>query len=609
MEKKFEGISLMGMQSSNSNRTISGQFFKWLALAFFPITFSVGHAQRSAPIPHLSKNGAATQLMVDGKPLILLAGELHNSSPSSPEYMRSIWDRLQSMHLNAVIGAASWELIEPEEGHFDFTAVDNEVQQARAHDMHLVLIWFGSFKNASYTYTPMWVKRDPQRFPLAQTQPRSTATAKIGTLRTANTLSVFGTASMQADAHAFAALMAHLRDTDISHTVVMIQVENETGLRNDSRDRSALADAAYNSPVPQALMNWMKSHRDTMLPRLRSIWSEAGQHESGTWPQVFGADPAGDEVFMAWYTAKYINAVAEAGSRELHLPMYANAWLVQFPDQTPGDYPSGGPVSRMMDIWHLAAPQLALLSPDIYLADFDGICASYTREGNPLFIPEARASVGNLFIAVGKYDAIGYSPFGIDGPVGDELLSSAYAALEGIMGPLTAAQAEGTLQLIPPAASGDIDLSIGAYTAHIERGIHGPTPRKQKVSQAPAITQDIPPAPGEAIRPSPTATPKALPIDNGYLHPFADSRRGVGMILPDGPDSFYVVGTGLALTFGSHEPGRIARIGIVEEGSFVNGRWVPKRRLNGDETFGAYRVLLAPDAVQILHITLYSVPQ
>lgn len=37
-------------------------------------------AQNSAsPIPYLTKKGSATQLIVDGKPFLMIAGELHNS--------------------------------------------------------------------------------------------------------------------------------------------------------------------------------------------------------------------------------------------------------------------------------------------------------------------------------------------------------------------------------------------------------------------------------------------------------------------------------------------------------------------------------------------------
>ena len=93
--------------------------------------------------------------------------------------------------------------------------------------------------------------------------------------------------------------------------------------------------------------------------------------------------------------------MASAGQKELALPMYVNAWLVQNEKQIPGDYPSGGPVSRMMDIWHAAAPSLSLLAPDIYIADFEGTCDSYARNGNPLFFPESRPIPGNYVWAIG----------------------------------------------------------------------------------------------------------------------------------------------------------------------------------------------------------------
>ena len=51
------------------------------------------------------------------------------------------------------------------------------------------------------------------------------------------------------DSKAFAALMRHIREFDGSnHTVVMMQVENEVGVLDDSRDRSDIANAAFNAP-------------------------------------------------------------------------------------------------------------------------------------------------------------------------------------------------------------------------------------------------------------------------------------------------------------------------------------------------------------------------
>jgi len=43
--------------------------------------------------PHLERRGDATQLIVDGKPYLVLGGELLNNSATSLEYMKPIWPR------------------------------------------------------------------------------------------------------------------------------------------------------------------------------------------------------------------------------------------------------------------------------------------------------------------------------------------------------------------------------------------------------------------------------------------------------------------------------------------------------------------------------------
>src|ERR1700712_547640 len=74
--------------------------------------------------PKLQKNGAATQLMVEGKPFLVLGGELYNSSSSSLDFMQGIWQPLRQKNLNTVLTAVSWELLEPQENKFDFMLVD-----------------------------------------------------------------------------------------------------------------------------------------------------------------------------------------------------------------------------------------------------------------------------------------------------------------------------------------------------------------------------------------------------------------------------------------------------------------------------------------------------
>ena len=74
-----------------------------------------------------------------------------------------------------------------------------------------------------------------------------------------------------ADAHAFAALMKYTKEVDSNQrTVIMIQVENEVGVLRDSRDRSSIADEAYNGPVPQELMSYIEKNKDTFPTNLTS---------------------------------------------------------------------------------------------------------------------------------------------------------------------------------------------------------------------------------------------------------------------------------------------------------------------------------------------------
>ena len=186
--------------------------------------------------------------MVDGKPFLALAGELYNNSATSLEFMKPVWPRLKAMHLNTVLAAVSWALVEPSEGKFDFTLVDGLIQQARDQNLRLVLLWFGSWKNTWSSYAPDWVKRDFERFPRVQLRSGS------GTER----LTAVSDTNCAADARAFRALMRRIRQVDSdAHTVIMVQVENEVGVIPEARDHSPAADAAYHRPVPNELMEYL----------------------------------------------------------------------------------------------------------------------------------------------------------------------------------------------------------------------------------------------------------------------------------------------------------------------------------------------------------------
>ncbi|MET0974750.1 MAG: beta-galactosidase, partial [Leifsonia sp.] len=185
-----------------------------------------------------------------GRPALLLGGQVHNSSSSSVEAIASSFAHVRRLNGNAVFAPVSWALTEPEEGVLDFTLVDAMLDHARRNDLRLVLLWFGAFKNAASTYAPRWVRADDTRFPRAVLETSGVPVFSYAGATPKPVLSVFCPELREADATAFEALLRHLDRADTDDTVAMIQVENETGLLGDSRDRGPLARAAWESAVP-----------------------------------------------------------------------------------------------------------------------------------------------------------------------------------------------------------------------------------------------------------------------------------------------------------------------------------------------------------------------
>ena len=514
-------------------------------------------------LPHLRRQGTATQLIVDGKPFLVLGGELGNSTSSSLEYMRPVWPKVVSLNLNTLLVPVYWELIEPVEGKFDFTLVDGLIQEARQHQLRIVPLWFASWKNSMSCYAPAWVKTDQKRFPRAQD----------GAGRGIEILSPFSQENVDADARAFAAFMRHLREVDgRDHTVIMVQVENEIGMIPDSRDRSAVADKLFKQPVPADLITYLEQHKETLIPEFRSSWTLNGFKTRGTWDEVFGPGPKADEVFMAWYFARYVNRVARLGAAEYKLPMFVNAALIR-PGHQPGQYPSAGPLPHLMDVWRAGAPQIDFLSPDIYFTNFAEWARRYQQSGNPVFIPEAApnpVSAVNALWAVSQLDAIGFSPFAIESveePV-SKLLTGSYDVLKQLAPLILEHQGKREMfGFLPegPEQRQPLKVRLGGYAMNVAY-------------------------PPSAAGPGSTTS---------------DVVAG-GLVIMAGPDEFILAGTGLTVTFETEIPtGETVGLLSVQEGKYVNGGWVPGRWLNGDQTNQGRQVRLAPGKFDIQRVKLY----
>lgn len=522
---------------------------------------------QAAP-PQLVKQGTATQLHVQGQPMLLIAGELGNSSASSATYMALHWKRLKDMHLNTVLAPVAWELIEPVEGKYDFSSVDALIRDARAHDLKLVILWFGAWKNSMSTYVPAWVKRDQARFPRAA----------LPNGQGVEILSAMAPATLEADQKAYAALMAHIRAVDDKqNTVVMMQVENEIGMLPVVRDYGPLAQAAFQGPVPAELMAYLTQHRDTLVPQMKQLWEEQGAKTSGTWIDVFGPGHAGEEVFTAWHYARFADGLTRAGKAAYDMPMYVNVALNR-PGRLPGEYPSGGPLPHLIDVWKAGAPAIDFIAPDIYFPNFVDIVNGYKRPDNPLFIPEANNAdhpqvPGNAFYAIGKLDAIGFGPFSIESI--DEKpgqLGEAYAILDQLQPHILAAQGLGRMSAFRPKALYDETIVYEPVTEKIGN-------YRFTVSYA--------------------------DIQRPVLNP--ETGNAGGIIIQTGPEDYLIAGQGITVTFAPVGPGpSLAGIDSAYEGHFdAQGRWVAGRLLNGDQTHQGRHIRLFPGQWGIQKIRLY----
>ncbi len=537
---------------------------KTLKRCAFVVVLAAGPVIASeAVLPHLRQQGTSTQLVVDGEPYLALAAELHNSSASSLEYMEPLWPRLAATNINTVLATVSWELIEPEEGKFDFSLVDGLIGEARAHDLRLVFLWFASWKNGKSTYQPLWVKTNQERFPLIKD--------KEGT--TLPTLTTLSEANCDADARAFVALMKHIRQVDsAAHTVLMMQIENEVGVLDASRDFSDAANKAFAGPVPKELMDYLREHKDSLIPELRQRWEAAGFKTTGTWEEVFGVGEATDEIFMAWNCARYIGRIAALGKAEYDIPMFVNAWLGPQPRQPlPGDYPSGGPLPHVMDIWRAGAPAIDFLAPDIYLPNFTDWCQWYTQSRNPLFIPESRGNAtgcANAIWAIGELDAIGYSPFGIDRMAGpDSDLAGTYGALAQLAPLILAHQGKGTMKAVLLEREHPTqEFRLGDYSMEV----------------------------------------RFFSRSFGPVAAGAPADRVAGLFISVGPDEYVILGRSMMIYFASAtDPAQHVGLGMVEEGVYVDGVWVAGRRLNGDETPEWKALRFGGDEYSIQQVKLY----
>jgi hypothetical protein len=508
--------------------------YSLFAIVLFMIAAAAAGA---AEPPRFVEKDGRWALLVDGHPYLILGGQVHNSS-AWPSELPAVWKSLAELHANTVEAPVYWEQMEPQPGQFNWDNVDAIVKGAREHDLQVVLLWFGTWKNGNMHYVPAWIKTDTKRYPRvirADGEP-------------IDVLSADSRANLEADKAAFSALMHHLKALDgDQHTVLLVQVENESGIIGSPRDFSPEANKEFAGQVPADMLS-------------------ATHKQAGTWSEVFRNHA--DELFQLYHQAHYVNDVAAAGKAEFDIPVYINVWLLYPPEELPQrripipgiQYPSGGAVQPWVGVWKGLAPSINAIAPDIY--DDDGgfvqeVLAAYRRPDNPLLVPEIAKSdsfAKYTFEALGE-GAVGIAPFGVD-PRGWNILgdsnASAHARNFALLAPMgreiASLNFEGKLKTsVEQIGQAEQELDFGDWQATIYYG---------------------------------------FPQYDGQRPPGNKDAHGVALVAQLGPDEFLVTGIDSSVSF--HLPGRLPgmrmQILSAQEGSYHNGAWKPERLWNGDET-------------------------
>ncbi|MGO9640833.1 MAG: DUF5597 domain-containing protein [Candidatus Acidiferrales bacterium] len=520
-------------------------------------TMRVLHAQsKDQPLPQIVQKDGRYSLFVDGAPYLMLSAQVNNSS-AWPAMLPKVWPAIEYLHANTVEMPVYWEQFEPEQGHFDYTVLDTLLAQAREHHLHLVLLWFGTWKNGSSHYMPLWMKRLPELYP-----------RMIGANgRPVDSPSPYATAALQADVEAFTALMRHLKSADGQRTVLTVQVENEPGTWGSVRDFSPTAQKLFEAPVPAELLTAL--HKQVNSP-------------PANWQQVFGDDA--DEFFHAWSVARYIGQVAAAGKAVYPLPLYVNAALKNpLSPGSPCHYECGGATDNVISIWKAAAPAIDIEAPDIYMSDsaqYLAVLDLYRRPDNALLVPETGNSpeYSRYFFAALGHQTIGFSPFGMDytayanNPLGatrttEESLEP-FALNYKLVGPMDREIArlnfEGKLQAVAEEKGKPSEsLDFGAWKVTVSYG-----PRQ---------------------------------FGSGQNPPGNPEQTGRALIAQLGDDQFLVAGFFCRVDFHVSDPAseKQRQFLRVEEGTYENGIFKPIRIWNGDQTDWGLNFASAPQVLRV----------
>jgi hypothetical protein len=343
--------------------------------------------------PHFESVRGKKILFVDGLPFTVLAVEIPWDQLIYGKYGETMpaYDYLyaaaEAMGLNALKVPVKWSMVEPQKGTFDFAYIDHAKSMAERHQLKLILNWFGHYASGNgniylnltgQVFAPMDIIEDEERYPRAIDEDGVPHHAAI---------SYEHDAVVEREIAAFRAFMEHIRDVDSqTHTIIMIQVENEIAVFGaDRQNRKLWRD---HSPVADKL------------------FAEKGF--------------TSDLKYSAWrLSSNWLRRVTDAGAKVYPLPFFLN-----FVGGVIEDWMVGGAPGEDVETYLDNCPALSFVGLNLYLppqssvSDFRAALGRYQVSRNLPSITETNSDRSPVaprlaFISVGEFSSPVFAPWAL----------------------------------------------------------------------------------------------------------------------------------------------------------------------------------------------------
>jgi len=248
-------------------------------------------------LPHFELVNGRQRLYVDGRPFTALAAEIpwwdliagRSATQKAYDYL---YPAAHEMGLNTLKVPVKWSLIESKKGVYDFSYIDHVKSMAEQFRLKLVLDWFGHYASGDGTiyrnltgdmFAPLYVIEDDEAYPRA---------IDADGVAHHSAISYESDAVIDRETAAFRKLMEHIKAVDSqSHTIIMIQVENEIAVFGADRQN-------------------------------RKLWRD----HSSTSNEIFAQRGFSDDLkYSAWrLSSNWIRRIADAGAKAYPLPLFHN---------------------------------------------------------------------------------------------------------------------------------------------------------------------------------------------------------------------------------------------------------------------------------------------